>query len=105
MKIFLIIQKFIKLVLLLYVFITGIYPYAHIHVDNDNDGVHLQIVFHPPYPCPFASNEHKEHSGHPECHHLEYDHHKEFEYYTEWDIWVKDVTKKYAGRIIEVTQD
>jgi hypothetical protein len=30
---------------------------------------------------------------------------KDFDNYTEWTKWIKDVTKKYTGRIIEVYED
>jgi hypothetical protein len=30
---------------------------------------------------------------------------KDFDHYTEWIEWIKDVTKKYTGRIIEIRED
>ena len=30
---------------------------------------------------------------------------KEFDNYTEWTTWIKDVTKKYTGRIIDISED
>ena len=30
---------------------------------------------------------------------------KEFENYTEWTTWIKDVTKKYTGRVIDIPED
>jgi len=30
---------------------------------------------------------------------------KEFDNYTEWTTWIKDVTKKYTGRIIDIPED
>jgi hypothetical protein len=30
---------------------------------------------------------------------------KEFDNYTEWTTWIKDVAKKYSGRIIDIPED